>query len=120
MSSERIGEWLLIRDKVFSFAVCKVRANYPFEATAEGDLGLAAGDTVCVTSKDGDWWTGFLSTDPNSTSGIFPSNFVEVIQVLNLICTYFHSDSHTPVYYWPLKRREASNKRRVVGKNFIQ
>ncbi|XP_063713098.1 intersectin-1-like isoform X3 [Symsagittifera roscoffensis] len=59
--------------------VCRVRAIYPFEATAEGDLGFTAGEEISVTSTEGDWWTGFLSRDPSCTKGIFPSNFVEEI-----------------------------------------
>ena len=61
--------------------LCRVRAIYPFEATAEGDLGLQAGVEVCVTNKEGDWWTGYLASDSKATKtqGIFPSNFVEEI-----------------------------------------
>ncbi len=59
--------------------MCKVKAIYPFEAAAAGDLALSIGNEVSVTSKEGDWWTGYLSNDPSKTKGIFPSNFVEEI-----------------------------------------
>jgi hypothetical protein len=53
-------------------------ALYPFQAAAEGDLGLNKGDVVVVFDKvgNGDWWKGRGS---NGKSGIFPSSYVEVI-----------------------------------------
>eukprot|EP01045_Picozoa_sp_COSAG04_P016018 COSAG04_NODE_1307_length_7295_cov_1.983185_3_plen_415_part_00 len=52
--------------------------NYPAAGSegAEGDLHLSEGDVVVVTDGSGEWWHGFLQTDP-STTGTFPSNFVK-------------------------------------------
>ena len=56
----------------------KAMALYPFNAAAEGDLGMAKGDIVTVIDKvgNGDWWRGRNSS---GREGIFPSNYVEVV-----------------------------------------
>lgn len=53
-------------------------ALYPFQAAAEGDLGLEKGDVAVVLDKvgNGDWWRGRNTT---GKTGIFPASYVEVI-----------------------------------------
>ncbi|KAG0006906.1 cytokinesis protein 3 [Modicella reniformis] len=57
--------------------VCTVRVMYAFTAKEEGDLTLNKGDIIQVHDNDGGWWKGTLL--PDGDYGIFPSNFVEVI-----------------------------------------
>lgn len=40
-----------------------------------GDLSFNAGEVILVVKKEGDWWHGII----NQTSGIFPSNYVELL-----------------------------------------
>lgn len=47
-------------------------ACYPYESAEVGDLTFVAGETVYVSKKDGDWWTGTIGL----RTGIFPSNYV--------------------------------------------
>lgn len=47
-------------------------ACYPYESAEVGDLTFVAGETVFVSKKDGDWWTGTIGL----RTGIFPSNYV--------------------------------------------
>ena len=57
-----------------------VRALYDFTAEAEGEMSLCKGDTVRVTSQpDKGWWVG--NNEVSGQSGLFPSNYVEKIQL---------------------------------------
>ena len=47
-----------------------------FDADQDGDLGFKTGDRIVVTAKEGDWWEGYLESDPSKT-GQFPSNYVD-------------------------------------------
>ena len=47
-----------------------------FDADQDGDLGFKTGDRIVVTAKEGDWWQGYLESDPSKT-GQFPSNYVD-------------------------------------------
>ncbi|KAM5163825.1 intersectin-2 isoform 1-T2 [Mantella aurantiaca] len=49
-------------------------ALYPYSSTESGDLTFNEGDTIQVTQKDGEWWTGTIG----DRSGIFPSNYVRL------------------------------------------
>ena len=53
--------------------------DYPAAGTdgAEGDLHLSEGDVVVVTDASGEWWRGYVQSDPRATPGTFPSNFVK-------------------------------------------
>lgn len=51
-------------------------AVYSYHSTEPGDLVFSEGDSIIVTSKNGDWWTGTLGDN----SGIFPSNYVQKIE----------------------------------------
>ncbi|CAG0883810.1 unnamed protein product [Darwinula stevensoni] len=53
------------------------RTLYPYEPVEAGDLRFNEGEVVCVTKKDGDWWSGYVG-DP-SRSGLFPANYVTCI-----------------------------------------
>ena len=55
-------------------------ALYEFAATDSGDLGLKKGQVVAVVDKvgNGDWWKGRAT---NGRMGIFPSNYVEVLEI---------------------------------------
>lgn len=48
---------------------------YSYQSAEPGDLSFNEGETILVTSKNGDWWTGTLG----DRSGIFPSNYVQKI-----------------------------------------
>lgn len=49
---------------------------YSYQSAEPGDLIFSEGDSIIVTSKNGDWWTGTLGDN----SGIFPSNYVQKIE----------------------------------------
>ncbi|XP_063699833.1 intersectin-2 [Culicoides brevitarsis] len=51
-------------------------AVYSYQSTEPGDLVFNEGDTIIVTSKNGDWWTGTLGEN----SGMFPSNYVQKLE----------------------------------------
>ena len=54
---------------------CKVLFSY--QPTHEDELELKVEDVVeCLTEVEDGWWRGTL----NGKSGVFPSNFVEMIQ----------------------------------------
>lgn len=54
-------------------------ANYPYQSQEAGDLTFNAGDVITVIKKEGDWWTGKIG----STVGIFPSNYVQKVDVVS-------------------------------------
>ncbi|XP_066975774.1 intersectin-1-like isoform X20 [Macrobrachium rosenbergii] len=62
----------LIHDEVSEF----YQALYPYLSGEPGDLTFNAGDVILVVKKEGDWWTGII----NQNVGIFPSNYVEIMQ----------------------------------------
>ncbi|XP_068201300.1 intersectin-1-like [Palaemon carinicauda] len=62
----------LIHDDVSEF----YQALYPYLSGEPGDLTFNAGEIILVVKKEGDWWTGII----NQNVGIFPSNYVEMIQ----------------------------------------
>ncbi|XP_039604900.1 intersectin-2-like isoform X1 [Polypterus senegalus] len=47
-------------------------ALYNYESPESGDLTFNEGDTIMVTQKEGEWWTGSIE----DRTGIFPSNYV--------------------------------------------
>jgi len=52
------------------------RATFDYEKNESNELGFKVGDIITVLSEDDSgWWTGEL----NGEEGMFPSNFVEVI-----------------------------------------
>lgn len=52
------------------------RALYPYAATEADELSMEAGDIVTITSKDNEgWWEGTCK----GRKGLFPSNYVEMI-----------------------------------------
>lgn len=46
---------------------------YPYSSEEPGDLIFDLGETINVTAKNGDWWTGNIG----DRSGVFPYNYVE-------------------------------------------
>ncbi|CAD5123369.1 DgyrCDS11726 [Dimorphilus gyrociliatus] len=55
----------------------KVKALYDYQATEEGEISFDPGDIITMVSQDYDgWWVGKA---PNGQRGMFPSNYVEVI-----------------------------------------
>lgn len=52
-------------------------ANYPYQSQEPGDLTFNAGDVIAVIKQEGEWWTGRLKDNV----GIFPSNYVQKINV---------------------------------------
>nr|UGW01545.1 epidermal growth factor receptor [Eriocheir sinensis] len=61
----------LVHDDVSEF----YQALYPYQSGEPGDLIFNAGDVILVVKKEGDWWHGIC----NENSGIFPSNYVELM-----------------------------------------
>ncbi|GBM98010.1 Intersectin-1 [Araneus ventricosus] len=51
-------------------------ANYAYQSQEPGDLCFQVGETVLVTKKEGDWWTGTIG----NRTGIFPSNYVRKVE----------------------------------------
>ncbi|XP_049549099.1 intersectin-1 isoform X1 [Anopheles darlingi] len=47
-------------------------ACYAYQSAEVGDLVFDAGETIAVSKKEGDWWTGTIG----NRTGIFPSNYV--------------------------------------------
>lgn len=58
-----------------------VRALYAYKASCDGELTFSVGQIIVVTNKSTGsdaWWEGYL---PDGSSGQFPVNYVEVIEV---------------------------------------
>lgn len=51
-------------------------ATYAYQSQEPGDLCFQVGETILVTKKDGDWWTGTIG----NRTGIFPSNYVKRVE----------------------------------------
>lgn len=60
-------------------------ANYTYISQEPGDLTFNAGEVVTVLKKDGDWWTGKLKNNV----GIFPSNYVQKLDVVSSLILMF-------------------------------
>ena len=56
-------------------------ACYAYHSTEIGDLNFDAGETVLVTKKEGEWWTGSIG----DRHGIFPSNYVQKIEMVSIM-----------------------------------
>ncbi|KAL7273725.1 hypothetical protein RUND412_003406 [Rhizina undulata] len=57
---------------------CLCRAIYSWGGETKRDLGFVEGDLIeCLNAGDGQWWMGKLRR--NKTVGLFPSNFVEIL-----------------------------------------
>ncbi|XP_045103346.1 intersectin-2-like isoform X19 [Portunus trituberculatus] len=61
----------LVHDDVSEF----YQALYPYQSGEPGDLTFNAGEIILVVKKEGDWWHGVA----NQNTGIFPSNYVELM-----------------------------------------
>ena len=58
---------------------CWCRAIYSWGGETKRDLGFVEGDLIeCLNAGDGSWWMGRLRRDKRAM-GLFPSNFVEVL-----------------------------------------
>ncbi|KAF1813738.1 hypothetical protein P152DRAFT_414095 [Eremomyces bilateralis CBS 781.70] len=58
---------------------CWCRAVYSYGGETKRDLGFIEGDLIeCLNAGDGSWWMGRLRRDKRMV-GLFPSNFVEVL-----------------------------------------
>ncbi|OLL24982.1 cytokinesis protein 3 [Neolecta irregularis DAH-3] len=65
---------------------CIVQALYSWggENKVVGDLGFIEGDTIeALNAGDGQWWFGRLRR--NRTTGVFPSNFVKVLDDSSIV-----------------------------------
>lgn len=51
-------------------------ATYAYQSQEPGDLCFQVGETILVTKKEGDWWTGTIG----KRTGIFPSNYVKKME----------------------------------------
>lgn len=81
-----------------------VQVNYRYESQLADELELSVGDVVSVLDdqlEDDGWWFGQL----NSRVGVFPNNFVEVIQpvtnkpiIRKKSILVKHSDSNTSLH----------------------
>ncbi|PQE17913.1 variant SH3 domain-containing protein [Rutstroemia sp. NJR-2017a WRK4] len=59
---------------------CWCRAVYSFSGESRRDLGFIEGDLIeCLNAGDGSWWMGRLWRDKRMV-GLFPSNFVQVLE----------------------------------------
>lgn len=73
----------------------RCRAIYDYDAEYGGDLSFKEGDYILVIEKKGDWWKGMQEDkSKNQKPGLFPSNYVEIIQgpksgdIFVAICNY--------------------------------
>ena len=58
---------------------CWCRAVYSWGGESKRDLGFVEGDLIeCLNAGDGSWWMGRLHRDRRA-HGLFPSNFVKVL-----------------------------------------
>lgn len=58
---------------------CWCRAVYSWGGETDKDLGFIEGDLIeCLNAGDGSWWMGRLRRD-RRMMGLFPSNFVTVL-----------------------------------------
>ncbi|KAF1997038.1 hypothetical protein P154DRAFT_622825 [Amniculicola lignicola CBS 123094] len=58
---------------------CWCKAVYSWGGETKHDLGFIEGDLIeCLSAGDGAWWKGRLKRD-RRTVGLFPSNFVELL-----------------------------------------
>ncbi|KAL2825967.1 hypothetical protein BDW59DRAFT_145669 [Aspergillus cavernicola] len=58
---------------------CWCRAIYSWGGESNRDLGFVEGDLIeCLNAGDGQWWMGRLRRD-RRMAGLFPSNFVQVL-----------------------------------------
>ncbi|KAI9674609.1 MAG: cytokinesis protein 3 [Trizodia sp. TS-e1964] len=59
---------------------CWCRAVYSWGGETKRDLGFVEGDLIeCLNAGDGSWWMGRLRRD-RRMMGMFPSNFVQVLE----------------------------------------
>lgn len=68
-------------------------AIYTYESPETGDLTFHEGDTILVTQREGEWWSGCI----DNRTGIFPSNYVKPKETdvrLNSAAVHF--------FAWPL------------------
>lgn len=62
---------------------CWCRAVYSWGGETDRDLGFMEGDYIeCLNAGDGAWWTGRLRRD-RRIIGVFPSNFVKLVDEKN-------------------------------------
>lgn len=58
---------------------CLCQAIYSWSGETKRDLGFVEGDLIeCLNAGDGSWWMGRLKR--NRQMGLFPSNFVQVLE----------------------------------------
>lgn len=58
----------------------RARALWDYAATQPDDLSFRKGDEIIITNRENEhWYRGYVSTDPSSRQGLFPSNHVETI-----------------------------------------
>jgi len=73
----------------------RCKAMYDYDAEYGGDLSFKEGDKIIIIEQKGDWWKGMHEdkTKPQKP-GLFPSNYVEIIQgpksgdIYVAICNY--------------------------------
>lgn len=46
---------------------------YTYESPEPGDLTFREGDTILVSKREGEWWSGSIG----DRTGVFPSNYVK-------------------------------------------
>ena len=74
-SGERNGKYEFCRDKF-----CKNRQEQRYTKHELGDLGFVEGDWIeCLNPGDGNFWYGRLKR--NRAEGMFPKNFIHVVQM---------------------------------------
>lgn len=56
-------------------------AEYDFSSDVDGDLNFKAGQSIYVTKKDAEWWSGYVvESNQQQRAGIFPGNFVKLVR----------------------------------------
>ena len=48
---------------------------------------MSVNDIIVVTKQDGAWWEGSI----NGVTGVFPSNYVRLQQVWNVIVGFYYA-----------------------------
>jgi len=97
LGSEKMGGPEVAADDVPSdTSSCeRCKAMYDYEAEYENDLSFKTDDIILILEQKGDWWKGMHEDKSKGKKpGLFPSNYVEVIQgpkegdIYVAICNY--------------------------------
>ncbi|KAI1924726.1 hypothetical protein LOZ64_000603 [Ophidiomyces ophidiicola] len=99
---------------------CWCRAVYSWGGETKRDLGFVEGDLIeCLNAGDGSWWTGRLKRDRRMV-GVFPSNFVKVLDESFVPCSRSVSPLPLSAQVTPSNSLTGPKKRKTVFRKPFQ